>query len=197
MKDINKNIGWIILVIGVLAVGTIIKNKTQDNLPADSMEQAAPVDTMTKEEAMVDEDAMEAEDVMVDEDSMEAEGAMMEDKNVKTDGVMVEDKMMDQDESMMESSHLQVELELSDYQFSQKTIMVEAGQKVTVKLKNINGFHDFVIDELKVASKQISVDQEDSVTFTVPESAAGQSYEYYCSVGSHRELGMVGVLQVK
>lgn len=185
MKDINKNIGWIILVIGVLAVGTIVKNKTHDNLPAESMEQAAPVDTMTKEEAMVGEDAMEAEE------------AMMEDKNVKTDAVMVEDKMMDQDEVMMESSHLQVELELSDYQFSQKTIMVEAGQKVTVKLRNINGFHDFVIDELKVASKQISVDQEDSVTFTVPESAAGQSYEYYCSVGSHRELGMVGVLQVK
>jgi plastocyanin len=161
MKGLSKYIGWLMLAIGVLAVGTFIKNKTQDDLPVESMEQAAPVDTMVKEE------------------------------------VMVEDKMMDQDEAMMESSHLQVELELSNYQFSQKTLTVEAGQKVTIKLKNIDGFHDFVIDELKVASKQISADQEDSVTFTVPESEKGKSFEYYCSVGSHRELGMKGTLLVK
>ena len=31
---------------------------------------------------------------------------------------------------------------------------------------------------------------------TIPEDAAGQSYEFYCSVGNHRQLGMVGTLTI-
>jgi uncharacterized cupredoxin-like copper-binding protein len=53
-----------------------------------------------------------------------------------------------------------------------------------------------VIDELNVATKQISEGGTDSVTFTVPASAAGKSFEFYCSVGNHRQMGMVGTVNV-
>ena len=90
-----------------------------------------------------------------------------------------------------------IDLAVSNYKFSQDQLTVKAGQTVTIKLQNTEGFHDLVIDELGAASEQIGTGQETSVTFTVPESAAGQTYEYYCSVGNHRELGMVGLLVIE
>lgn len=88
-------------------------------------------------------------------------------------------------------------IEMSSFQFSQDKIVVRAGQKVTLKLTNLEGVHDFMIDELGVASKQTSMGDETLVTFTVPKSSAGKTYEYYCSVGNHRQLGMVGQLVVE
>lgn len=90
-----------------------------------------------------------------------------------------------------------MEIELSSFKFSQDKLTVKPGQTVTIRLTNSEGFHDFVIDELGVASEQISVGDETTVTFTIPENAAGETYEYYCSVSNHRELGMVGLLTVE
>lgn len=90
-----------------------------------------------------------------------------------------------------------VEIEMSSFQFSQDTLTFKAGQTVTIKLTNSDSFHDLVVDGLGVASEQISAGDETSITFTLPKDSAGKTYEYYCSVGNHRELGMVGLLTVK
>ena len=90
-----------------------------------------------------------------------------------------------------------IEIGMSDFKFSQNSLAVKVGQTVTLKLTSLEGLHDFVIDELGVASEQISAGQETTVTFTIPASAAGQTYEYYCSVGNHHQLGMVGQLVVE
>lgn len=90
-----------------------------------------------------------------------------------------------------------IELEMSNYKFSQDKIIVKAGQRVTLKLDNLEGFHDLVIDELGVVSDQIAAGAQTEVSFVVPENAVGQSYEFYCSVGNHRQLGMIGLLQIE
>lgn|GEM_PF-1425636 len=82
------------------------------------------------------------------------------------------------------------------YGFSLSTLNVSPGDSVTINLTNSGGFHDFVISELGVASAAINSGGTTSVSFTVPGSAAGSTYEYFCSIGSHRAQGMVGSLIV-
>lgn len=80
--------------------------------------------------------------------------------------------------------------------YSIERLEAAPGETVTINLTNSGGSHDFVIDELGVATTIIGTGETDSVTFTIPEDAAGETYEFYCSVGNHRELGMVGELIV-
>ena len=81
--------------------------------------------------------------------------------------------------------------------YSLPEITVKAGETLTIKLTNSGGTHDWVIDELGVRTKQIKKGETDQVTFTVPASATGQTFTYYCSVANHRQLGMEGKLVVK
>ncbi len=87
-------------------------------------------------------------------------------------------------------------IDMKSYAFSIKTITVKPGQTISVKLTNSEGMHDMVIDELGVQSKLLKAGEEQLLNITIPESAAGQTYEYYCSVGDHRSMGMVGKLVV-
>ena len=51
-----------------------------------------------------------------------------------------------------------------------------------------------MIDDLKVNSGRVSDGQTKEFSFT-PEKAG--TYEFYCSVGNHREMGMKGILFVE
>lgn len=81
-----------------------------------------------------------------------------------------------------------------NFAFSKETLTVPQGAVVTINFRSEDGFHDFVIDEFDAATEQVNPGVETSVTFTASE--AGE-FEYYCSVGSHREMGMVGTLTVE
>lgn len=86
---------------------------------------------------------------------------------------------------------------MSNYSFSEPAITAKPGETVTVNLSVDNGTHDFVIDELGVASQIIGGNQTNSVTFTIPEDVeSGTTYTYYCSVSNHRQLGMEGQLTI-
>ena len=87
-------------------------------------------------------------------------------------------------------------VELSNFKFSPTTIDVEAGEKVVFVLKNTGGTHDFVIDELNVQSRTLQTGQEERIEVEIPEDAAGKDYEFYCSIGNHRAMGMKGTLHV-
>jgi plastocyanin len=80
--------------------------------------------------------------------------------------------------------------------YSTKQIDVKAGETIELTLTNSDGMHDLVIDELNVKTKQIQKGQSDTVTFTIPEDAKGKTFEYYCSVMNHRQMGQVGKLVV-
>ena len=82
----------------------------------------------------------------------------------------------------------------NNYSFLPANFAVKKGDKVRVVFKNVEGFHDFKIDEFNVATKKISAGAEDAVEFTADKSG---SFEFYCSIGNHRAMGMKGILTVE
>lgn len=88
---------------------------------------------------------------------------------------------------------VKIEVEGSSFKFSPTNITVKKGEAVTIVFKNAGGIHDFVIDEFNVKTAQIQGGAMEEVTFT-PDKAG--TFEFYCSVGNHRAMGMVGTLTV-
>ena len=81
----------------------------------------------------------------------------------------------------------------SNFKFSESMMTVKKGDTVKITVKNTDGFHDFVIDEFGVATKKLQAGQEETLTFIADKAG---SFEFYCSVGSHRKMGMKGMLVV-
>ncbi len=77
--------------------------------------------------------------------------------------------------------------------FTPAVLNVKKGDLVKITFKNTQGFHDFKIDEFGAATKQIKSPDTEVLEFTADKVG---SFEYYCSVGSHRSMGMVGILNV-
>jgi len=82
----------------------------------------------------------------------------------------------------------------SNFSLDPSTITVNQGDKVRIVFKNSQGFHDFVIDEYGRATKQNQAPSEEIIEFVADKAG---SFEYYCSVGSHRAIGMKGALIVE
>ena len=82
----------------------------------------------------------------------------------------------------------------SPFKFDPKEIKVKKGDKVKITFKNASGTHSFVIDELNVKTAVLNAGAQESVEFTADK--AGR-FEYYCSVGNHKAMGMVGTLTVE
>lgn len=80
-----------------------------------------------------------------------------------------------------------------DYSFMPSALSVKKGDRVKIIFKNIDGFHDFKIDEFDAATTRIRAGEQDIITFVADKAG---SFEYYCSVGSHRQMGMKGTLTV-
>ena len=98
-------------------------------------------------------------------------------------------------ESAMESA-VDYTLDMAPFSFTPNVIEAEAGTTIRVKVVNKQGTHNFMLDELNVASKTINVGESDIVEIVIPEDASGNEYEFYCGVGNHRAMGMVGTLKV-
>lgn len=80
------------------------------------------------------------------------------------------------------------------FAFSPAEIRVKKGEPVTVAFTSKGGQHDWVVDEFAAATAVVSSGQTADTTF-VPDRTG--SFQFYCSVGNHRELGMVGTLIVE
>lgn len=85
-----------------------------------------------------------------------------------------------------------VEMISDNFYFDPASITVQTGQKVEITFSKNSGFHTFVIDEIGFKK---TVSSGETLSFTAPEKAG--EYTFYCDVGSHRALGMEGVLYVK
>jgi len=81
-----------------------------------------------------------------------------------------------------------------NYGFSLKEIRVKEGETVTINFESTDGFHDFVVDEFDAATEKVRPGTPSTVTFIADNAG---TFEYYCSVGSHRSMGMVGTLVVE
>lgn len=80
------------------------------------------------------------------------------------------------------------------FEFSVKEIKVKKGDKVRINLAVSQGMHDWVVDEFNAKTKIIQAGQSDSVEFVADKTG---TFEYYCSVPTHRQQGMVGKLIVE
>ena len=83
-------------------------------------------------------------------------------------------------------------IEGKNFSFSPSTVTVKKGETVRITFVNTGGTHDLVIDEFNVRTKR-TAGGSDTVEFVADRAG---SFEYYCSVGSHRAMGMVGTLVV-
>lgn len=96
-----------------------------------------------------------------------------------------------------ESAKIQVrtiEVTGANYSFSPSTLVIRKGVKVNITFKNSGGMHSFVVDELNIKTKVIKDGEQETVSFT-PEKAG--TFEFYCSVGNHRAMGMKGTITVQ
>lgn len=80
------------------------------------------------------------------------------------------------------------------FSFNLKEIKVSKGDTVKVTFTNKKGMHDFVIDEFNAKTKQLKAGETEEISFVASTSG---TFEYYCSVGNHRQQGMVGKLIVE
>ncbi len=87
-----------------------------------------------------------------------------------------------------------VEVTAANYSFSPDTITVKKDQIVQIDLINTQGTHDWVLDEFNATTAIVNAGTTTSVKFVAAETG---EFEYYCSVGNHRALGMVGTLMVE
>ncbi len=109
-----------------------------------------------------------------------------------------EEMAMEKEETAMEDDAMvagEIKVTGKNFAFDPKEIRVKKGEKVTIVFTSEGGImHDFVVDELNVATKQLTAGQSETVEFTPTQAG---TFEFYCSVGNHRAMGMVGNLIVE
>lgn len=82
----------------------------------------------------------------------------------------------------------------NNFKFDLSEIRVKKGDKVRITFNNQTGFHDFVLDEFNVKTRQYNGAATESVSFLADKVG---TFEYYCSVGQHRQMGMKGKLVIE
>lgn len=78
--------------------------------------------------------------------------------------------------------------------FDPKEIRVNRGERVRIVFTNVEGFHDWVIDEFSAKTGRLQAGQTQTIEFVADKAG---TFEYYCSVGNHRQQGMKGNLIVE
>ncbi len=73
-------------------------------------------------------------------------------------------------------------------------LKVKQGDTVKVTLTSTNGYHDWTLDEFNAQTAKVNTGQSASVEFVADKKG---TFEYYCSVDSHRQKGMKGTFIVE
>ena len=94
---------------------------------------------------------------------------------------------------MMQKQNV-IEVTAQNFSYNPKSITVPVNQPVTINFKSIGGTHDFYLDEFNVKSKPVSSGSSETITFTPTKKG---TFQYYCNIGNHRKMGMVGTLIVQ
>jgi plastocyanin len=81
-----------------------------------------------------------------------------------------------------------------NFSFDRTEIRVKKGDTVRVTLKNEGGLHDWVVDQFNAATSKVGAGETTSVEFVANKAG---TFEYYCSIGEHRQMGMKGNLIVE
>jgi len=118
-------------------------------------------------------------------------------REIGRDNMIGDDAVADNtvdDKTIEENADVVVEVSGQNFSFSPSIITVKKGQTVKINFTSSQGFHDWRVDEFDAKTEQINAPGSSSVTFVADK--AGE-FEFYCSVGQHRQMGMIGKLIVE
>jgi plastocyanin len=90
-----------------------------------------------------------------------------------------------------------INVEMANYRFNPNVIRAKAGTTLKLNITDTQGSHDFVIDELNVDSGVFQTGESKEIMIEIPAGDAGKTFEFYCSVMNHRQMGMVGQLIIE
>lgn len=80
-----------------------------------------------------------------------------------------------------------------NFSFAPAAMSVKRGDRVRITFVNESGTHDLRVDGYNVGTKVIQGGASETFEFVADKTG---SFEYYCSIGQHREMGMKGTLTV-
>lgn len=152
----------------------------------------APQDAMNDQELPVNDNPNQ--EVNQEMPTIEPEDGMMNDSEM-----IVQELPDGSDDMMAEESDVTIIMTGENFKFvvdgvENPTLTVKEGEIVTIEFTSTSGFHDVVIDELNAATSKVKAGDSTSVTFTANKTG---TFDYYCSVGTHRANGMVGQIIVE
>lgn len=81
-----------------------------------------------------------------------------------------------------------------NYRFSLSEMHVKRGDTVRVTFRSEEGRHDWTNDEFQARTNVLATGTQETIQFIADRVG---TFEYYCSVGTHRILGMRGNLIVE
>jgi plastocyanin len=184
---------------------TLGTEETDTSTPVETTTQATDTVMKTEEtESPVVTDNPNGIHIMPDGSVMAKDGTMVAGAVIRADGkVVLSDGAvitpafdMRSDSAIKEVAPVPIVYEVigTDYDYDIKQIKVKKGDTVTINFKSEGGFHDWVVDELDVATERVNEGEgSTSVTFVADKVGV---FQYYCSVMNHRAEGMIGYITV-
>lgn len=144
-----------------------------------------PIDTPSPEEIPTVPDTQETSN---DEDTMED----MDHSEMNTQEETIQDSE-EQPTDMTEDAEVVFEVSGVNFAFTidgqrNPDMIVNQGDRVRVEFTSASGVHDWVVDEFG-ATEIVQTGGSTFVEFVADQTG---TFEYYCSVGSHRQQGMRG-----
>lgn len=171
----NKFLFLIVLALIIAVAGFVFLSKPT----VETEKTSAPETDMIQQEKM-----LEASDVKT---TMETAPQEFD----ETKAMQVQEEIMKQEtiiqDQMQEKKVFNIDA--MNYSFSIKEIRVKKGDAVKITLNNVEGFHDWTIDEFNAQTAKTSAGQSVEIEFIADKTG---NFEYYCSVGNHRQQGMIG-----
>ena len=159
-----------------------------------SDDRAMVNESMSESETIVTPEEAEAQAAINANTSNEAEAQGEANTNTTEETEEVIEVTTSTDTEVVATAEKTFTLDSFNFGYSMEEIRVKKGDTVTINLTNSDGFHDWVVDEFDAATAKIQAGNTTSVTFVADTVG---TFEYYCSVGSHRAQGMVGNLIVE
>jgi plastocyanin len=81
-----------------------------------------------------------------------------------------------------------------NFSYDVANMKVNEGEMVKITFINDVGTHDLVVDGYNARTKVLQAGQSETIEFLAEKAG---TFEYYCSVGTHRQMGMKGTLTVE
>lgn len=181
---------------------TILNSNEESTTTQTADEQASkPAPAVAEEPAaeptpaptVADEQTSEPTSASTDEQASELAPAVADEPAVEPTSASTDEQVSEPVDSVEALAPVSFNLSASNFAFSQSSLTVKEGQDVTITLNVTEGFHDIKADGL-FQSEASGEGTVQTVSFKAP---AKGTYEYYCSIGSHRSMGMVGTLVVE